>query len=152
VALATDLINLISNPIAAAQRIALEVETVIEAAIGSAVYLESSFSATFDHSVGVKTVVVRKFGKKVTLEIPLGAITDGVGTVCASGATDVPAAYRPAADITFPALVIDNGSTRKAGQVKITAAGKIEFSVLGAGFTNAAAAGWDRTAVTFSLA
>jgi hypothetical protein len=114
------------------------------------VYTEDSFSATFDHSVGALTVVVRKIGKHTTLEIPAAAIANGAGSVAASGATDIPAAYRPATTLTAPALVIDNGTTRKAGQVVISSAGQITFSVLGAGFTNAQAAGWDRICVTFS--
>lgn len=113
-------------------------------------YTEDSFVATFDHSVGAKTVVVRKIGKHTTLEIPLATVADGAGTAVASGATDIPAAYRPATTLTFAVLVVDNGTTRKAGQVVIASTGVITFSVLGTGFTNAAAAGWDRCAVSFS--
>jgi hypothetical protein len=112
-------------------------------------YTEATFSATFDHSVGAKTVVVRKIGKHTALEIPAGALADGLGTVVASGATDIPAAYRPATTLTASVVVIDNGATRKAGQVVISSAGQITFSVLGTGFTNAQAAGWDRCCVTF---
>lgn len=113
-------------------------------------YIEDSFVATFDHAVGAKTVVVRKIGKKTLLEIPSAAIADGLGTVAASGATDIPAAYRPATTLTCAVVVIDNGTTRKIGQAVIASTGSITFSVLGAGFTNAAAAGWDRCAVSFS--
>lgn len=110
----------------------------------------ASPSLTFDHSVGAKTVEVRKTGKIVTLNIPAGAISDGLGTVCASSA--LAATYRPAAAITFPALVIDNGTTRKIGQVVVGSSGVLTFSVLGAGFTNAQAAGWDAVSVTYALA
>lgn len=113
-------------------------------------YIEDTFTATFDHSVGAKTVVVRKIGKTTTLEIPSAAITDGAGTVCASGATDIPAAYRPATTSTHPVVVIDNGVTRVIGQAVVSAAGAITFSVLGAGFTNAQNAGWDRCVVSFA--
>ena len=113
-------------------------------------YTEATFSATFDHSVGAKTVVVRKIGKQTTLEIPSAAVTDGAGTVVASGATDIPAAYRPATTLTAAVLVIDNGTTRKIGQAVIASTGSITFSVLGTGFTNAQAAGWDRCSVSFA--
>jgi len=112
-------------------------------------YVEATSSLTFDHSVGAKTVTVRKIGKIVHLNIPAAAITDGLGTVCAS--TALPTAYRPAAAITFPVLVIDNGTTRKAGQVVLGTNGVLTFSVLGAGFTNAAAAGWDACSVSYGL-
>ena len=105
---------------------------------------------SFDHSVGAKTVTVRKVGKQTFLEIPSAAIADGLGTVAASGATDIPAAYRPATTLTASVLVIDNGTTRKAGQVVISSTGQLTFSVLGTGFTNAAAAGWDRCSVSFA--
>ena len=38
--------------------------------------VEDTFTATFDQSVGAKTVVVRKIGKSVTLEIPTGSTAD----------------------------------------------------------------------------
>lgn len=124
--------------------------TALTATVGG--YVEATFSATFDHSVGAKTVVVRKIGKLVTLEIPLAAIADGLGTVVASGATDITAAYRPAADLTFPAIVTDN-AVLAVGSLKVSAAGALTFSkATGAGLTNAAAAGFNRIAVTYSVA
>lgn len=111
----------------------------------------SAPSLTFDHSVGAKSITVRKTGKVVTLHIPAGAISDGLGTVCAT-TTGLAAALRPAAAVTFAVLVIDNGVTRKAGQLVVGADGVLTFSVLGTGFTNAAAAGWDAASVSYAIA
>jgi hypothetical protein len=47
--------------------------------------------------------------------------------------------------------VIDNGTTRKAGQFVVGTDGIITFSVLGTGFTNSAAGGWDAVGVSYSL-
>lgn len=120
------------------------------AALNTDIYSEAAPSLTFDHSVGAKTVTVRKVGKLVSLSIPAGAISDGLGTVCAS--TAIGATYRPAAAVTFAVLVIDNGTTRKIGQLVLSSAGVLTFSVLGAGFTNAAAAGWDACSVSYAVA
>lgn len=113
-------------------------------------YAESSPSLTFDHSVGALVVVTRMVGKMVQLEIPAAAIANGAGTVAAS--TALAAGLRPALAVTFAVVVIDNGTTRKAGQLVVGADGVLTFSVLGAGFTNAAAAGWDRCAVSYTVA
>lgn len=115
-------------------------------------YVEDSFVATFDQAVGAKTVVVRKNGKAVTLEIPSGTTADGGGAAIASGATDVPAAYRPAATISFPVVVSDNG-VLVFGKLQITAAGLLSFtaSAAGANFTDDAAAGFDRAAINYSV-
>lgn len=112
-----------------------------------------SFSATFDNAVGALTVVVRKHGLLVTLEVPTGSTADGGGVAIASGATEVPAAYRPAADISF-LVAVTNNNALVAGKVIITAAGKISFysSAASAAFTDNAVAGWPRCAVTYSLA
>lgn len=107
-------------------------------------------SLNFDHGVGAKIIAIRQMGKLINLAIPAAAIADGLGQVCASG--PLAAAYRPAAAITFPVLVIDNGTTRKIGQVVLGTNGVLTFSVLGAAFTNAAAAGWDACSLTYSLA
>ncbi len=109
----------------------------------------STPSITFDHSVGAKTVVVKAQGKVVTAHFPSAAISDGVGTVCAG--TALAAGLRPTAAVTFPVLVIDNGTTRKIGQLVIGSDGVPTFSVLGTGFTNAQAAGWDAVAVTYTI-
>lgn len=113
------------------------------------VYSESSPSLTFDHSVGAKTAKVKQVGNLVSVTVPAGAISDGAGTVCAS--TALAAGYRPAYAVTFSILVIDNGTTRKAGQVVIGTDGVLTLSVLGTGFTNAAAAGWDAFAISYAL-
>lgn len=113
------------------------------------VYTEAAPSLTFDHSVGAKTVAVRQVGKLVSLSIPSAAVADGAGTVVAS--TALAAGLRPAAAVTFPAVVIDNGVTRVMGQVVVGADGVLTFSVLGAGFTNAQAAGWDAVAVQYAV-
>lgn len=109
----------------------------------------STPSITFDHSVGAKTVVAKAQGKVVTVHFPAAAITDGAGTVCAGSA--LAAGLRPTSAVTFPVMVIDNGTTRKIGQLVIGSDGVPTFSVLGAGFTNAAAAGWDAVAVTYTI-
>lgn len=114
------------------------------------VYSESAPSLTFDHSVGAKTITVRVVGKLVSLSIPAGAISDGLGTVCATTA-GLAAGLRPSAAVTFSALVIDNGTTRKAGQLVVGSNGVLTFSVLGTGFTNAAAAGWDAVSVSYAI-
>ena len=127
----------------------------IALASGWSIGTETTFSATFDNSVGALNVVVRKIGKLVTLEVPAGTTADGGGvTNIASGATDVPAAYRPAADITFPAVIVDN-SVKIMGKLIITSAGRMHFyaDVVGTGvFDDNLTAGWDRTAVTYTLA
>lgn len=112
-------------------------------------YSEASPALTFDHSVGAKTVKVRKIGNVVSLTIPAAAIANGSGTACAS--TALASTYRPSQAITFSALVIDNGTTRKAGQVVLGTDGILTFSVLGTGFTNAQAAGWDAVSFSYSL-
>lgn len=112
--------------------------------------VESAPSLTFDHSVGAKTITVRQVGKLVNVRVPLGAISDGAGTVCAT-TTGLASGFRPAAAVTFAALVIDNGTTRKAGQLVVGSDGVLTFSVLGTGFTNAAAAGWDSIAVSYPV-
>jgi len=89
-------------------------------------YVEATSSLTFDHSVGAKTVSVCKVGKIVTLNIPAAAIANGAGTVCAS--TALPTAYRPSAALTFGVVVIDNGTTRKAGQVIVGSDGTLTFT------------------------
>lgn len=128
---------------------ALASTDTILGAFNKIVLSTTSPSLTFDHSVGAKTVVVKQVGKQVLLHVPAGAISDGLGTVCAS--TALASGFRPTAAVTFPALVIDNGTTRKIGQLVVGSDGVLTFSVLGAGFTNAAAAGWDATAVSYSI-
>lgn len=112
--------------------------------------VESAPSLTFDHSVGAKTITVRQIGKFVNVRVPSGAIADGAGTVCATTA-GLASGFRPSAAVTFAALVIDNGTTRKAGQLVVGSDGVLTFSVLGTGFTNAAAAGWDSIAVSYPI-
>ena len=116
---------------------------------------KTSFTATFDGGtpVGALSVVGRKIGKLVTLEIPTGTTADPNAQVLASGATDIPAALRPAADLEFPAFVTDN-NVKVAGKLKVTSAGQLIFSVGAAdgSFTDAATAGWPRIAVTYTLA
>lgn len=114
---------------------------------------EDSFVATFDNAVGAKTVVVRKMGNLVTLEIPSGSTADGGGAVISSGGTDLPAAYRPDADLSFVVIVTDNAAPA-FGQLKITSAGALVFSVAAdeTVFTDDAAAGFNRVAVTYTLA
>lgn len=117
-------------------------------------YIEDTFTATFDGdtAVGAKTVVVRKIGKNVTLEIPSGTTVDPGAQVLASGATDITAAYRPAADLSFIVVVTDNTSV-VLGSLTVSAAGQLTFGVGAAGgvFTDAAAAGFDRISVTYTL-
>jgi hypothetical protein len=112
--------------------------------------VESAPSLTFDHSVGAKTITVRQIGKFVNVQIPSGAIADGAGTVCAT-TTGLASGFRPSAAITFAALVIDAGTTRLPGQLVVGSDGVLTFSVLGAGFTNALAAGWDSIAVSYPI-
>jgi len=112
--------------------------------------VSTSVALTVDHSVGSKTVRIEKIGNHCTIHSPACAISDGLGTVAAY--TAVAAAYRPVAAVTFSIMVIDNGTTRKAGQVVMSSAGVMTVSVLGAAFTNAAAAGWDAFSITYSLA
>jgi len=116
-------------------------------------YTETTFAATFGEGVGEKTVVVRKLGKQVTLEIPTGSTADGGGVVLASGATDITAGLRPAADLSFPCVVTDNGVV-VAGTLTVTAAGQLSFGVgaASAAFTDDAAAGFKRISVTYSVA
>lgn len=111
-----------------------------------------TFEATFDNAVGAKTVEVRKHGLLVTLEIPTGTTADGGGGAIQSGATDVPAAYRPAANISFPAIVTSNAA-KVSGKLVITSTGRIQFyaSAADGNFTDNAVAGFDRIAVTYSL-
>lgn len=110
-------------------------------------YVEATFSATFTNSIGALTVVVRKIGKEVVLEIPVGSATLA-GAVIASGATDVPAAYRPAVTITIPVVITNNG-VRAMGQAVISSAGQITISVLGANFS-AGTGGFDRCSLVYS--
>lgn len=119
---------------------------------GKASYTEATFSATFDQSVGAKTVVVRKVGKQVTLEIPSGSTADGGGAAIASGATNVPAAYRPSANISFPVVVTDN-SALVFGKLVVSSGGQLSFSVGAAGgnFTDNFPAGFERISVTYTL-
>ena len=116
---------------------------------------KTSFTATFNGGtpVGALSVVARKIGKLVTLEIPTGTTADPDAQVLSSGATDIPSALRPAADLEFPAFVTDN-NVKVAGKLKVTSAGQLIFSVGAAdgSFTNAATAGWPRIAVTYTLA
>lgn len=115
-------------------------------------YTESSFIATFDQTVGAKTVVVRKLGKQVTLEIPTGSTADGGGAPIASGATDISAAFRPAANLSFPVVVSDN-AVLVFGKLVVSSAGQLSFtaSAAGANFTDDAVAGFDRVAVSYTL-
>jgi hypothetical protein len=110
-------------------------------------YVEATFSATFSNSIGALTVVVRKMGKMVMLEIPVGSATLAAATI-ASGATDVPAAYRPAVATTIP-IVITNNGVRAMGQAVISAAGQITISVLGANFS-IGTGGFDRCSLSYS--
>lgn len=118
-----------------------------------ATYAEATFVATFDQAVGAKTVVVRKIGKTVHLEIPTGTTADGGGAAIASGATDVTAAYRPAADLSF-SVIVTNNAAKVTGKMVITSAGRINFYKDAASgvFTDDAAAGFDRIAVSYTLA
>ncbi len=113
----------------------------------------TSFTATFDQAVGAKTVLVNIFNRRCTLEIPTGTTADGGGVAIASAATDIPAAYRPRADITFPAIVTSNNAL-VAGKLIVTTAGQLSFtaSAAGAGFTDNAVAGFDRICVSYILA
>jgi hypothetical protein len=116
--------------------------------------LDDTFEATFsgDVAVGAKTVVVRKHGKTVTLEIPVGTTTDPAAATITSGATDIPAAYRPAADLSYLVAVTDN-SVVVLGKLTVLATGQLVFGVgaAGAAFTDGANAGFDRLAVTYTL-
>lgn len=114
------------------------------------VYTEAAPSLTFDHAVGAKTITVRAVGKLVSISIPSAVIADGAAAVCAS-TTGLAAGYRPAAAVTFGVVVVNNGSTRTAGQLVVGSDGILTFSVLGAGFTNAAAAGWDALSVSYAI-
>ncbi len=115
--------------------------------------VEDSFTATFDGTspVGAKTVIVRKTGKQVTLEIPAGNSTNPGANPLSSGATDIPAVYRPAADLMLSA-VVDNDGSRLASRMEITAAGKITFfGVMSSGDYFGSTGGWDRISVTYTL-
>lgn len=115
-------------------------------------YQESSFNANFDHSIGLIACVVRKVAKQITVEITTASTADGDATVIASGVA-LDAAYRPVADLSFPVVVTDNG-VKVFGKLVVASAGTLTFSAsaAGAGFTDAAVAGWDRVAVTYTLA
>lgn len=109
----------------------------------------ASPSLTFDHSVGAKTVKVITTGNLVSLTVPAGAFADGLGTAVAS--TALAAGFRPAYAVTASIVVINNGTTRAAGQVVVGTDGILTLSVLGTGFTNAAAGGWDAFSISYSL-
>lgn len=111
-------------------------------------YVEATFSATMSGGIGAKTVVVRKLGKMISLEIPAGSAS-AINATIASGATDVPVAYRPAVDTTV-AIVVTNNGTRVIGQAVISAAGQITISVLGAAFNATGTSGYDRCALIYS--
>lgn len=114
---------------------------------------DDSFAATFDQAVGEKTILVRKRGNLVTLDIPAGSTADGGNAVIASGATDVPEDFRPADDVSFPAIVTDNQS-KTVGKVTIKATGQIVFCAGAAdddAFTDDKDAGFDHIAVTYAL-
>lgn len=112
-----------------------------------------TFVATMDNAAAPVTVVVRRHGKLVTLEIPAISTTDGGGGAISSGATDIPAAYRPAADVSF-AVVVTSNAAKVFGRLVVKASGQLAFTASAAGgaFTDNAAAGADRLAVTYSLA
>ena len=119
---------------------------------GKADYAEATFSATFTQAVGAKTVLVKKVGKLVMLEIPVGTTADGGGGSIASGAGAVPAAYRPAADLSWAVVVSDNGA-KVFGKLVLSSAGTLTFTASAAGgnFTDDAAAGFDRVAISYSV-
>ena len=114
--------------------------------------INTSFTATFDQAVGAKTVLVNVFNKRCTLEIPTGTTADGGGAAIASGATDIPAAYRPRASISFPVIVTSNNAL-VAGKLVVASTGVMTFSSSAAGgtFTDNAVAGFDRCSVSYIL-
>jgi hypothetical protein len=116
-------------------------------------FVNTSFTATFDQSVGAKTVLVHVQNKRCTLEIPTGTTSDGGGAAIASGATDIPAAYRPRANISFPVIVTSNNAL-VAGKLIVLSTGQLSFTASAASgtFTDNAVAGFDRCSVSYILA
>jgi hypothetical protein len=121
---------------------------------GKADYSEPAVSLTLDHGIGATACVCRKVGKVVTLEIPALSDDDGLGTVISSGVGDIDAALRPAADIWFPVRVNDNAGSIQMGMIKIDNAGTLTIGATPAnvGFTNAAACGVFRIAISWTVA
>lgn len=113
-------------------------------------YAATTLSVTFDQGVGAKTILVKKIGKFVSLEIPSGSTADG-GGVAISG-TAIAAAYRPAATISWPAIVTNNAALVQ-GKVTLSSAGVLIFtsSAAGASFTDNAAAGFDRLSLSYQV-
>lgn len=132
---------------------AAELTSVLQGESLSGSPVMATFVATFTQSVGAKTVVVRKNNKVVTLEIPVGTTANGGAGQIASGATDLPAAYRPAADLTFPCVVKSN-NVKTMGKLVVAASGIMTFSsdATGANFTTAQPAGFDRLSVSYTVA
>lgn len=131
----------------------IEAEQVALGDLAPSAYKEDTFSATFDQAVGAKTVVVRKHGKLVTLNIPTGSTADGGGAAIQSGATELPAAYRPAANLSFVVAITSN-NVKAAGKLIVSAAGRLSFyaTVAEGTFTDNAVAGFDGCSVTFPVA
>jgi len=126
--------------------------TLVEILNGKSDVLNGSFSATFTQAVGAKTILVAQSGKQVTLSIPAGTTADGGGGAIASGAGAVPAKYRPAVDQYFLVVATSNAA-KVAGRLVISAAGTMTFtsSAAGGNFTDDAAAGFDATAISYSV-
>lgn len=116
-------------------------------------FVSSSFPATFDQSVGAKTILVHLSNKLVTLEIPSGTTSDGGGAAISSGATDIPAQYRPQSDVSF-SVVVTNATVLVAGKLVIKSSGQLVFSagIAGTLFTDNLGAGFDRRSVSYIIA
>jgi hypothetical protein len=110
-------------------------------------------SIAFDHSIGATTCKAFKNKNVASLFIPTLTTADGLGTGILAAAGQIPAAFRPIADVRFPCVVTDNAA-KVFGSVIIGANGSISFykDAATTGFTNAAAAGVDGTCFTYNLA
>lgn len=106
-------------------------------------------SVTFDQTVGAKTLRLQKHNRQVMVYLPSGSTADGGGAAI-TGATALPAAYRPSVDLVFPVVVTENAA-KTFGVVKISSAGVITFhsSAAQAVFTDNVAAGWDAASVGY---
>jgi hypothetical protein len=104
-------------------------------------FLTGSFTATFTQAGGYSqavTVQYQRIGNLVILNIPtFGGTTTATATIN-SGATDVPAAVRPAIQYRGPVCVQGPTSgTYQMGQIDVTTAGQIQLAsaLNGANFT-----------------
>lgn len=107
----------------------------------------TTFTATFTQAGGYSqavTVKAFKIGTFVQLEIPTFSGSATATATINSGATDVPAAYRPAIELRMPSIVINGGGVSNTiGSVSVTTAGQIQAAATpsGGGFTSGTTSG-----------